>query len=74
MEKANYQPLEEIIYNNNHKLDIFWQQRLLRKHKDLDEFKHRLMLCLGYYHGKYCDQIIQELREKDALKQFVNVE
>lgn len=72
--QVNHQYLEDIIYKSSPKVDMFWQQRLLRKHKDLEEFKARLMICIGYYHEKYCDYIIEELRERDMLKHYLKVE
>ncbi len=59
--------------NIDHKVDIFWQQRLFRKHKDLETFKSKLMICIGYYHEKTCDEIIQQLKEQKALEQFVDI-
>jgi hypothetical protein len=50
---------------------MFWQQRLLKKHKDLQEFRNKLLICIGYYHEKTCDDIIEELKEKQALDNFV---
>ncbi len=72
--EQSFQPLEDMIYNVDHKVDIFWQQRLLRKHKDLHEFKSRLLICLGYYHERDCDEIIEELRVKNVLQNFVDIE
>jgi hypothetical protein len=52
---------------NFDKVDIFWHQRLLRKHKSIEEFRKNLLICLGYYHEKACDDIISELEEKKIL-------
>jgi hypothetical protein len=51
----NYQELEKIIENIDHKVDMFWHQRLLKKHSNLEELRRNLIICLGYYHEKACD-------------------
>ncbi len=59
--ECQYNELEQIMQNIDYKLDMFWPQRLLKKHKNVKELKKTLNLCLGYYHEKICDDIIHEL-------------
>jgi hypothetical protein len=44
-----------MIFNLDQKVDMFWQQRLHKKHKNIDEFKKKLSLCLGYYNERVSD-------------------
>lgn len=68
---CQYNELEQIMLNLDHKIDMFWPQRLLKKHKNVKELKKNLTICLGYYHGKICDDIIHELEEQNILDKYL---
>jgi hypothetical protein len=59
------------MQNMDQKVDMFWPQRLLKKHKNLKELKKNLHLCLGYLHAKMCDDIIQELEDQNILDKYI---
>jgi hypothetical protein len=68
---CHYNELEQIMQNLDHKVDMFWPQRLLKKHKNLKELKKNLHICLGYLHGNMCDDIIQELQDLNILDKYI---
>ncbi len=59
------------MQNMDQKVDMFWPQRLLKKHKNLKELKKNLNICLGYLHAKMCDDIIQELEDQNILDKYI---
>lgn len=59
------------MQNMDQKVDMFWPQRLLKKHKNLKELKKNLNICLGYLHEKMCDDIIQELEDQNILYKYI---
>ena len=59
------------MQNMDQKVDIFWPQRLLKKHKNLKELKKNLNICLGYLNEKMCDDIIQELEDQNILYKYI---